>query len=287
MRLTAPALGLALAATAAVIVVFFGVGRGGQDDASAAAALRDAAAVAAAQPAPAVLRPGEYLYVKSVDEYLATGVFPDDASFSVLVPHVREFWRGPDGGVLRETSGEPRFLSQHDRETWIALGRPPLPGTEPGEGDVPIPPSKPLDLPADPDALYARLRHDAAGKGSGLYAQMFEDVAAALRETATTPALRAALYEVAARIPDVELVGEVTDRTGRRGIAVARDDEVRRIRYTFVFDPVTSVLLAEEQSVLDGNWFGYPAGTVIGHSTYLVTTVVGGLGERPPTGQEE
>ena len=39
-----------------------------------------------------------------------------------------------------------------------------------------------LDLPTDPDGLYARLEREASGHGSGLYAEMFTLVGDNLRE---------------------------------------------------------------------------------------------------------
>ena len=81
---------------------------------------------------------------------------------------------------------------------------------------------------------------------------MFVFVGDSLRETNASPEQRAALYAVAARIPGVDLVGPVTDSAGRRGIAVAKDDNVNHIRSTLVFDPRTSVLLAEEESTANG-----------------------------------
>jgi hypothetical protein len=77
-------------------------------------------------------------------------------------------------------------------------------------------------LPSDPDALYSRLERAAGGSGSGLYEQMFTLIGDALRETASSPRQRAALYEVASRLPGIHLIGEVTDPVGRRGLAVAR-----------------------------------------------------------------
>jgi hypothetical protein len=66
--------------------------------------LREAAAVARTQSAPAQPGPGEYLYVKTVSAYLT--VFPEGDSFAALVPRVRETWSGPEGGRIREESGE-------------------------------------------------------------------------------------------------------------------------------------------------------------------------------------
>ena len=87
---------------------------------------------------------------------------------------------------------------------------------------------------------------------------MFVLVGDDLRETATLPAVRAALYEVAARIPGVELIGNVTDRAGRAGVAVAMTDTKSRTRQVLILDPKTSQLLAEEETVVAGNQFGWP-----------------------------
>lgn len=277
------------AVTAVAVVVFLSVGSGGTSTASAAGALREAAATARAQEPPPVLRPGEFVYTKSTTAYLATAIDGQDGSdsYSVLLPSERETWLGPDGtGWLYERSGTPRFLGERDRAAWTAAGMPSLPGgtvtnVELANSDGSTPPMGSLDLPSDPDALWDHLEADARGKGSGLQAQMFELVASALRETFTTPQQRAALYEVAARIPGVELVGPVTDPAGRPGIAVARNDSVRRIRYELVFDPHTAALLAEVQVVLSGNDFGYPEGTQIGESAYLESAVVDTIRTRP------
>jgi hypothetical protein len=191
---------------------------------------------------------------------------------------VREIWQGPEGGRIRETSSEPIFLSPRDRDRWIAAGRPKLrePVTVTG-----LEPSPALQLPDDADALYERLEGQAAGHPEGVHEEMFVLVGDALRETAATPAQRAALYEVAAKIPGVQLLGEVTDPAGRRGIAVAMDHRVDGILETLVFDPETSMLLAEEQRTLADNEFDYPKDTVIGYATYHDVAIVGSKHERP------
>lgn len=58
------------------------------------------------------------------------------------------------------------------------------------------------------------------------------------------------------------------------------------IRDAFVFDPYSSVLLAEEEVFAsDDNRYGYPVGTVIGHSSYLERTIVDEAGSGRRTGQ--
>ncbi len=105
------------------------------------------------------------------------------------------------------------------------------------------------------------------------------------------PAVRGALYEVAADLPGVELVGKVEDASGRPGIAVAYTHE--GLRQEFIFDPKTAELLGEnyvnvEDNTLDVENAGpgaiYPsgeAGTVFFTATYLASGVVGSTQEQP------
>jgi RNA polymerase sigma-70 factor (ECF subfamily) len=273
-------------AAAAVLIGLPGV-RGGETASAASVALREAAEVASVQQPPSPLEADEFVYTKSVNAYLSTMADTNGESvYSVLLPRVREIWLASDGnGWLSERSGEPTFLSAGDREGWVAAGRPPL-GNETTElrlqsDDVPGTPNVSPTLPEDPDALYRHIEERAAGYGNRLHEEMFTLVGDALRETSATPVQRAALYEVAARIPGVELVGSVTDRAGRDGTAVAMRDDVTGIRHTLIFDPETSALLEEEEVVLADNGFDYPEGTVIGYATYLESAVVDKMKKRP------
>jgi RNA polymerase sigma-70 factor (ECF subfamily) len=110
---------------------------------------------------------------------------------------------------------------------------------------------------------------------------MFTRLGDHLRETNISPRQRAALYEVAAKIPGVELVGRVRDPVGRTGLAVAMTYPSSGTRAMLVIDPETGVLLAEQNVTLADNFYGYPAGTVVGHATYVVTRMVDAVGDRP------
>jgi RNA polymerase sigma-70 factor (ECF subfamily) len=194
----------------------------------------------------------------------------------VLVPHVREVWLGPARGRLYETSGTPRFISRQDRERWVADGSPSL--TEP-PAETTLAPAKPLDLPSNPDALYEVLKRQAAQTDNPVPLEMFTLVGDSLRETSATAGQRAALYQVAARIPGVELVGPVRDSAGRPGTAVAIT--AHGIRNTLIFDPTTSALLSEESIALAGNDYGVPPGTRVGYATYLTQAIVDSDTARP------
>jgi len=270
----------ACVAAAAIAGAFLIDGGPARPDTAAASALHQAAAVALKQPSPAPLASGEYAYTKSEGLQLTSTAAEVQAQMSTHTPFVRETWMGAQSR-LRETDGKAVFVTAQDRANWIAAGKPDFFG-DPGTSVDSLGKYVPLDLPTDSGALFAELKANAAGHGTGLYNEMFVLVGDDLRETATPPAQRAALYEVAARIPGVELVGNVSDSSGRPGVAVAMTDDTTHIRQVLIFDPNTSQLLAEEHRVVAGNEFGWPSGTLVGSQTYLVHAVVGSNSEVPP-----
>ena len=267
-RLLVPVIGLAAAGVLAALVNV-----GNHDGASAAPVLREFAEIARDQAPPTVVKPGQFRYTKSLQAYTSGG-----NGWTALSPGVRETWFGSTGGRIHEKWGKPRFFTAADRAHWIAAGRPQV---NPPEDSANLPPARPLDLPTDPDALYDKLHDQAVGHGNGTDSEMFTLVGDALRESDASPALRAALYEVAARIPGVDLVGPAVDRIGRHGVAVASVDSKIGLRHELIFDRKTAALLGEEYVELEGNSDGYPAGTVSGYATYVTSAVVGRLGERP------
>lgn len=99
-----------------------------------------------------------------------------------------------------------------------------------------------LALPTDPDELYALIagRGEAAGFPGG--GPVYAEVIGVLTEPAP-PALRAALFEVLARIPGITVETGVTDRLGRVGTAVSLDDTELGLRRQVIVDPATSTLL--------------------------------------------
>jgi hypothetical protein len=271
----------------------------------AAAALRSAADAARAQDG---IPPGKYLYVRSANASLAMGAVDDSDPDSyldcceVLVPHVREVWLGDEPGDARlreRRAGELEFLSEEERERWIQLGRPELEAKTPFSGVLAgLPPQwydGPLDLPADADAIYEQFE-DAAERSTPLpgvpfdlhvRSGMFHHFSDVLREARATPEQRAAAYEALARVPGVILIGDDTDRFGRRGIAVAMDitESINPggplYRHVLVFDPETADLLEERREVLPGNRHrGLAPGTLEAYATYEYA-VVGALGKRP------
>ena len=218
------------------------------------------------------------------------------------MPVVRGIWVSPDGsGRIVETRGQPQFLSPADHAGWVEAGSPDLRAgktsdevfraqgsPEPG---TPVVAGSPEDylpyrdlsgLPTDPDALKQLIEERKIEGGPPGDAETFTIIGDLLRETYTTPALRAALYQIASELPGVELVGQVKDPAGRDGIAVAYA-EPQGFRHELIFDPQTSALLAERDVLTDPKTADLNAapGTVIGYATYLASGVVDSTSGKP------
>lgn len=103
------------------------------------------------------------------------------------------------------------------------------------------------ELPTDPDELDVLLRAGAADHPNGVDEQLWSIVVELLWSPAS-PALRQALWEVAARIPGVELLGPMSDGTGRQGTAIMRSGQV------LVVDPGTGALLELQWGSGDGDY---------------------------------
>lgn len=270
---------------------------------SAAAAARSALHRAArnARTAPFVTpRADQYVYSRTVSTYyadtkthlLTDAATPDPGSTSYPVSDVAEMWKPVDPARAGlQTAGRPVFLRPGDRDKARAAGLLRADGRL--RNDY-LGPTQHLDphtwgadftaaswpflasLPTDVDALYARVESYSRGAGPSLHAEMLVTIDDALRGTLAPPALIAAFYEVAARIPGIELVPGVVDLDGRRGVAVAIGTS--GTRQDTIFDDTTGTLLGH-RSVLVSPWQGHPAGTVI-NSDAVTVTVVDHLGDR-------
>ena len=296
--ITIAAAGLAIAI--AIPIALPGGGTGGADPA-AAALLHRVALRAAQQPAEPAPGPGQYLYTRSESASTFLYVVGDGTTFMFMQPSVHQSWTGPDGsGRILHTSGPVTFPTDADRAKWIAAGSPDL--YENVTEDESFGPDGLIyanyaDLPTDPEELLDLIeRREIVGVGGpkGEW-ETFVIIGDLLRGTYTSPEVRAALYQVAADLPGVELVGRVVDGAGRSGVAVAytsmNSDAPSRME--MIFDPRTAELLGWNEvlvadSTVDvesggpGAIYGAvgPAGTHTFTTTYLVSGVVDSTDER-------
>jgi hypothetical protein len=94
-------------------------------------------------------------------------------------------------------------------------------------------------LPTDPAKLKAKLMADF-GQGSG--PDLFAAVEIVLVDSPAPPAVRSALFKVAASIPGIKVIGDYTDPLGRTGTALQIGP------YGLVVDPTSGVVLDETDS---------------------------------------
>jgi hypothetical protein len=202
------------------------------------------------RPAPAHPSPAQSTAVT------AAFVFREAARAEAADPQ-QEGW--PHAAYWRADSIEVRDGKTYHRDIWIAhngdavledtfLPLPPGPqpvdppgsgfgllGTKPGWltwGEI-------YALPTDPARLAPLLARDSVGGAYDSRAEnLWATVLGLLVETPASPALREALYDIAAGIPGVAVNSDYTDSLGRTGTALSLAAE------TLVIDPANGQLLA-------------------------------------------
>lgn len=110
-------------------------------------------------------------------------------------------------------------------------------------------------LPTDPGRLEAALRakireygpeEGEESEGWDPDAELMGQVVELLFENPASPSLRQAAWEVAATIPDVEVIGDLTDSFGRRGTALEWvSNPLEDQRSVVIIDPSSGIILEE------------------------------------------
>jgi hypothetical protein len=217
--------------------------------------LLDLAATAAEQQDPEPAGPVQHSLSQSW--LMSTTVDGQGVSTTTIDPTVVESWIGGDGSW---TMAEWRGAHLE------ADGRLGAPGTAPEDAAVDrfpagaVDPDAVQDLSLDPETLRAELLEPLAGIGCGpggdpasgawcLYLAVTD-----LADRYVMPAaLESAVWTVLAEEPGVTLAGEVTDRLGRRTVAVSvpapADESIPTVRVLLI-DPETGRLSGREEVTL-------------------------------------
>jgi hypothetical protein len=288
-----------------VVILVAGVLLPSREQSAAAAVLSELAGVAARQSAPLRLGASGYWYTKTDTMSLnlhfdASGGDP----LAALVSGTTSEWIAADGsGRLRRTPGTPVYLNERSRSSWDPASlRGILDPMNLDFGPRQLTFDDLSGLPTDPAVLAGVIRERAE---SGFYRggpqrfdvftnnwvppygyvrieiplphAMFFTIGDMLRQRSAPPAVRAALYKVAAGIPGVELLGPVHDRADRPGVAVAMTAAYTGLkqRHVLIIDERTSALLADENVLLEqAKWMDAKPPFVVGYTTYLEAAVV-------------
>ncbi|MEU9848206.1 CU044_5270 family protein [Streptomyces sp. NPDC047985] len=286
VRFALPALACALAAVGVVAVDPPERGAapvaGRHTAAPEAARLLDRVALAAARTQRPAVRADQFVYVESRVAYAAQSA--GGGPVSMPPAHRRQVWSSADGrraGLLREEGGpDTRLGTDAPRRGLDGRGATPGPGASRTAGPSVTEPTHRFvaSLPVDPDALLELIRDETRGQGRDPDQRAFTAIGELLAETWAPPAVEAALYRAAARIPGVTVVRTVADAAGREGVAVARTAYGRQTQW--IFDRTTYAFLGERTVLAEAGDAG-PAGTVVGTSAVLVRAAVDRAGELP------
>ncbi|MFF7455203.1 CU044_5270 family protein [Kitasatospora sp. NPDC008115] len=244
--------------------------------------LTQAADTVAGKPDP---KPGksQFVYVDSLVAFASVNMATGESKIDPA--HRRQIWLSADGsqwGVLKEERADGKAIAPEKTKPGE-----PAPRTDGGQWVDPT--TKPslgaptyaylAGLPTDPDALLKKIYAETKGQGQTPDQEAFVTIGDLLREQIAPPAVSAALYRAAAKIPGVTVVDDSVDAAGRHGVAVAHVNAGTRTEW--IFDPKTHEFLGERIVVVDeGSDLGKP-GTVAGHSAVLARTVVDQPGEEP------
>lgn len=276
----AVAVGVAAAAAlvAAAVMALLPSGDTGGPSPAAAAMLLHAAGTAAKQPATQPPGPGQFVYTKS-EGILGNTTVPDGGqAFNTVSRYTREQWIGTNGsGRILQVAGTPHLASSADRAAWIADGRPNL---DDGSGNIHATFKSGglyyLDLsnvPTDPAALKQLIEQRKLESGPPGDAETFTIIGDLLRDSYAPPSVRSALYQVAAQLPGVQLIGATHDQLGRAGTAVGYTSNGNT--QELIIDPQTSALLAEQTVDNTGivvDWTAYLSSGIVDSISATVST---------------
>jgi hypothetical protein len=274
---------VAVAAVAAVALVVVAVtallpaGDTGGPSPAAAAVLLHAARAAAKQPATAPPGPGQFVYTKSEGVFENTTVPNGGQAFNTVQRYTRQQWISPDGsGRILQVAGTPQLATSADREAWAADGKPDLVDST---GNINVTLKRGgyyLDLsnvPTGPAALRQLIEQRKLEDGPPGDAETFTIIGDLLRDSYAPPAVRSALYTVAAQLPGVQLIGATQDHLGRAGTAVGYPSHGDTQQ--LIIDPQTSALLAEQTVDNTGNvvgWTAYLRSGIVNSTSATVST---------------
>lgn len=235
---------VAAAAVLAAVVVAIGLASPTPREA-AASELRRLADIAEGQR-PLRPGPGQFLLIRSEElRRESSSTIGVEGSFEFNTRLRVSTWVAQDRSGFRREEVLSSVISDADRQAWLDADRPQLEVPRSLEylpGDVPIPDVS--HWPTDADALLPALRSGELVERPPGDDQVFILIGEILSQDVAGPELQAALFECAARLDGVVLVGQAEDQLGRSGTAVELPSPGSRTR--LVFDPDSAQLLAME-----------------------------------------
>ncbi|SCL45588.1 CU044_5270 family protein [Micromonospora peucetia] len=220
-----------------------------KDAPAASDALLKLASAVQAGPAVNEQRSGRFSFVRVGQWSLDMSSSAKDGTAVAVVPQVISTWRALDGSGKVVTASLHRSDVGDKPDAQALMTAATRGGTQvstyaAGQLAAVIADPIPHDVDALAKALYA---HQPQDKGAQSAVRAIADL---YRAAAVDRDVRVAALRFLARTDGVLLRGEITDRLGRRGLAVSVDSKTGETRDLLVFDQRTGLLLAHESMFL-------------------------------------
>jgi hypothetical protein len=207
--------------------------------------------------------------------------------------YVKSVWVSSEPVAEKTFEGPRRPIPLFEREVWLAQGTN-REGLIREQGrDITLNQGKDgpnvLDpdyaqlssFPTEPVALLALIRNAEQAIIEDRQvsdADLFDRIGSIFSEQIVPPKVQAALYRCAATLQGVQTVKNVSDISGRRGVAIARTQDNERTEW--IFDPHTLKYLGQRSYLVEDSDQG-KAGTLMSGSAVLARGVANGRGDTP------
>ena len=284
---------LAAAAAVAAVVTGIAVIPGGSPQSSlptvsAAPMLSKAADVTIGSAPDPVVGPGQYLLVQEHAWWFGPSIYPQP-DYGFLAENRVDTWVPADQSKLwrmrRTINPDPKviFGDESKARQDIAMQRKWLENTQQADGgdfyDTTGTPAQPdlerptpkylASLPTDPKQLYETLV-----RAEGNDETLVEQVAYGLSSGLYPAEFRARLYKALTYVKGLEVVDQVANLDGRKGVALGL--RTGAVEWQLIIDPTTGRFIGSRQMVMQ-DWDGLSAGTVLSYDS-VTSKVVNAMG---------
>ncbi|SCE74254.1 hypothetical protein GA0074695_0750 [Micromonospora viridifaciens] len=190
-------------------------------------------------------RTGRYRY-HHTKSWGGSAMTSDDGRYHVAFVDETKVWQAADGTGKQVTIQlEPQYPDQESRDYWRRNLRTTAPASAtPAPASIPLPPSDGAPLPSDRAQLKEVLKVGLGGSA------VSKEVSTVYGRYVVPRHTRAEILRTLAEVPGFVWRGQVTDRAGRKGVAITYDDREHNGQSLLIFDPGTGELLASEWLIL-------------------------------------
>lgn len=225
-----------------------------------------------------------FVYTKSEQTNLtiipreALGGTPYDKEFLVyLLPTARETWVGSQTVQLRTTNHEPIFFTPEDESAYYTAGLDEQDNIGNEVTETVTLPQPAEQWPTDLESLDEAIAAAAAGRDLPAAIEYLQVALSILRETLTTPELRANTLRLMSNFEELQLESQTDQQTA---FTIEYQEREIPTRLTFGVSPDGQLVLEQLTILGEDPQLAIPGGTIVSTSHYSEARLVSAVGER-------